>query len=496
MKQRKYGILFSYSDLISHIIIGILITPFMINYLGKQQYGLYALAMSIAGYLLIMDFGISSGIVRFLSKYKAQKDEKSQENFLSIILILYLLISILIIVISLILKMNLPLIFERSLSANEIDTLSLIFYILILNLIFSMFSNAFSGILKSCEKFPYIHISNTIRRIIRVSLIILCLSLGYGIITIILIEAITNILHTMINTFYVLFILKIKIKLHRIKNKEIRSIFRYSFFIFLIAIADAVYWKIDNIILGIMTDTETVAIYSIGSRICHYFMRFCMVITGVLFPKIVRITEENASPRILSNILLEIGRIQTYIVFLLASGFVLFGRNFIELWVGIDFEMAYYTGIIIMIPLSVFMIQALAIHILKAKDRHYFHSITLFIISVLNIMLTIILVKYTGMIGAAIGTGISILTGNILILNIYYHRALSLDIPGFYKNITGGIIAPLSLIIIPGYVLSLLRTSTWFIFFLQLSIYTILYIILCFFIMNPREKKLFFHFFY
>jgi O-antigen/teichoic acid export membrane protein len=44
--------------------------PLALHYLGKEQFGLWALAQQITGYLILLDLGVSSAVSRFIADCK------------------------------------------------------------------------------------------------------------------------------------------------------------------------------------------------------------------------------------------------------------------------------------------------------------------------------------------------------------------------------------------------------------------------------------------
>ena len=94
MSQLKKGAILSYGNILLTNIIGLVITPFMIKALGDSEYGLYTLIGSLVTYFSLMDFGLNNTIIRFVAKYRAEKDKKGEENFLVSILLIYLVISL------------------------------------------------------------------------------------------------------------------------------------------------------------------------------------------------------------------------------------------------------------------------------------------------------------------------------------------------------------------------------------------------------------------
>jgi O-antigen/teichoic acid export membrane protein len=137
----------------------------------------------------------------------------------------------------------------------------------------------------------------------------------------------------------------------------------------------------------------------------------------------------------LSEIFTRMGRVQYVVMAYILSGFILFGQAFINLWAGKNYNDAYYFVLLVMIPITVPLIQNVGIAILQAKNRQGFRSVVYVAIAILNITASIPLAKMYGGFGCALATGVSLLLGNVIIMNIYYHKRIGLNIPLFWKNI-------------------------------------------------------------
>jgi len=57
--------------------------PLALHYLGKEQFGLWALAQQIAGYLMLLDLGVSSAVSRFIAD---RKDEVNSSSYASLMI--------------------------------------------------------------------------------------------------------------------------------------------------------------------------------------------------------------------------------------------------------------------------------------------------------------------------------------------------------------------------------------------------------------------------
>lgn len=83
MSQLKKGAILNYITIFLTNIIGLLMTPFILNHLGKSEYGIYITIGALVGTISLLDFGLNNTVVRFVAKYKAEKDRIGLENFLA-----------------------------------------------------------------------------------------------------------------------------------------------------------------------------------------------------------------------------------------------------------------------------------------------------------------------------------------------------------------------------------------------------------------------------
>jgi O-antigen/teichoic acid export membrane protein len=88
-----------------------------------------------------------------------------------------------------------------------------------------------------------------------------------------------------------------------------------------------------------------------------------------------------------------------------------------------------------MVPSIISLSQNTGISILQAQNKIRFRSISYLFIALFNIVVSLAMVeKYAG-IGCAIGTSLGTILGPIILMNIYYHKVIHLDILGYWKNV-------------------------------------------------------------
>ncbi len=126
---------------------------------------------------------------------------------------------------------------------------------------------------------------------------------------------------------------------------------------------------------------------------------------------------------------------QFILLSLIITGLIFFGLGFIQLWAGDDYHESYGIALMLIVPVTLPLLQNLGIEIQRAKNMHKFRSWVYLFIAVANVAISIPLVKLYGGIGAAAGTAIALVIGNVFIMNWYYHKKVGLDIKLFVKEI-------------------------------------------------------------
>ena len=105
---------------------------------------------------------------------------------------------------------------------------------------------------------------------------------------------------------------------------------------------------------------------------------------------------------------------------LIWSVFLVNGQEFINLWAGNDNKQAYFVAIILMTAYTLAISQAIGTQILWAMNEHREQAYLKITIVLLNILLTILLIKWNPLIGATLGTFISLMLGDVGVMNYIF----------------------------------------------------------------------------
>lgn len=491
VNQKKIGVILSYIVIGLNMLVGIIYTPFLTRMLGQSEYGLYSIVHSVISYLTVMDMGFGNAIIIYTARYINQGDKEKQDKLHGMFLVIYFIIGIIATFFGLILYFNVNLLFGNSMTTAEIAKAKIMMLILTFNLAVTFPLSIFGNIIVAHEKFIISKILKIIQIVMQPMLMIPLLFMGFKAISMVVVMTIVNIFCLLLNAIIAIKKLNVKIKFQGFDFKLLKEIFAYSFFVFLNQVIDKVNWSLDQFILGSILGTVATAVYAIASQLNNMYMNFSIAISGVLLPQVTKMEDNKASNEEFTEIFIKTGRLQYILLALIITGFVLFGQVFINWWAGAGYENSYYIACILMIPLTIPLIQNIGLSILQAKNLHKHRTIIFSFIAILNIAVSIPLTKLYGGIGAAIGTSLALILGQGIILNIYYHKKVGINIIKFWENILKMSI-PVAITVIIGIGINkILTSSSIIILFLKIVLYTILYGIFMWILgMNEYEKSI------
>ena len=489
--QRKAGVLLSYMGEVVKILVNLIYTPIMLRLLGQSEYGLYQLVYSVVSYLSLLSLGFGSSYLRFYSRYKAQKDEDGVAKLNGMFMIIFCLISLICVGCGIVMLANIRSIFGTGLTENEYVTARILMGLLIMNLALTFPNSVFNCVITANEKFLFQKLLILLQNIFSPFLTLPLLLMGYGSVGMVLVTTFLTLVVLISNMLFCFKKLHIRFCLKKIQISLLKELWIFTFFIFLNQIIDQINWSVDKFLLGRLSGTIAVAVYGVGSQINTLYLQFSTSISNVFVPKVNRVVAETNDNVLLTDIFTKVGRIQFIVLGLILSGFIFFGYPFIKMWAGNEYKDAYVVAILLIAPVTVPLIQNLGIEIQRAKNMHKARAIVYLFIAIANIFISIPLIRMCGPTGAALGTTISLVAGNIIFMNWYYHVRMGLNMSHFWREIANfipALIVPCMVGIIIAKFADITNVISLGVFAI---VYTAVYGISIYFLgMNDSEKKL------
>jgi hypothetical protein len=120
-----------------------------------------------------------------------------------------------------------------------------------------------------------------------------------------------------------------------------------------------------------------------------------------------------------------------------------------------------------------------------------FRSLLYVGISLVSLVASLPLTKHYGVIGCATTTALALFIGHVLIMNIYYHKKININMIAFWKEIIKMSIAPILFSTLCFFAIKQININQWTQWLISVCIFSILYCLIFWLTsMNRYEKDL------
>jgi O-antigen/teichoic acid export membrane protein len=188
--------------------------------------------------------------------------------------------------------------------------------------------------------------------------------------------------------------------------------------------------RTDIIMLGAMKGSESVGLYVVVNRGVQLIIFSQMAVNTVLAPTIASLYAEGKREK-LQRIVTKCSQGVLAISLLVTAALIIFGKWFLGIF-GSDFSQAYTALVILSIANLINAGSGSVGFLLSMTEHERFLAITIATTAALNVLLNFLLIPIWGINGAAVATGISMITRNIMNL-IWVRLRLGVNSTAFGK---------------------------------------------------------------
>jgi len=453
------NVLTTYASVVISLLITFFFTPYLISMLGKVEYGIWTLMFSIVAYMELADLGMRQSLVRSISKYLATKDWPQLNQVFSSSVVIYFFIGMIIEIATL----AVTFFFLESFQIPEglMSVAKGCLLVLGTNQAVSFMVIPFSS-LGPFHRFDINVYFSLPTRIVQTVGVIVLLEYGLGLIEMAFLVLAMSLLsrfglHLARRKLYP----QVRFSFKDINREKAGELVNYAMWSFLIVAMLMVIYQTDNIIIGRFISMEAVSVFSIGAALISQLRSIIYNISVPLVPTISHFEAENQFDRIVS----VYDRSTNYLYFLaglLTVCTFAFGGPFILLWVGDGFTESITVLFIMIVPAAINFPQLIANSVLYGISRHKITFWVLMAEAVSNIALSLILVRYWGIIGVAVGTAVPQFIIYTIVYPIVFYRELKTPVSRFYKTASRSLLYSAVICVPAAWIIyQLLKPETW-----------------------------------
>ncbi len=425
-KRLAINVLMNWVAVAVGMVVPFFLTPFVLHHLGNVGYGIWILAVSTVSYLIILDMGLRSAVIRFVSKAEAQQRPEDATSAVGAALWLRTLISLGVAALSLVLAAVFPTLFKIPPEMRHAGQVTVL--MCALGFAITLVSGVFGAVLSAIHRFDLLSGISAMQTLARAGGVVLILKSGHGLIALAYWEITIITLGALVTvaTAWKLFP-PCRVRFARPDMAVLKMIWSYSFTTFVLIIATQIILNSDNVVVGAFLSVGMVAFYSIGGSLMNYSGQVVSAVSTTFTPMASNLDATGERDN-LQRLLLRGTQALLGIGLPISLALALRGKTFIGLWMGPQYSHISGTVLQILIISQFFgMADGTASNVMMAIDRHKPVARWAVFEAALNFTLSIVLVKTVGIYGVAWGTTIAMAFCHMAFYPRYVRKVL--DIP-------------------------------------------------------------------
>lgn len=397
------NVLFNWLGTIANMAVGFFLAPFIVHRLGNVAYGVWVIAIATIGYLSLLDLGMQSSVLRFVSKGHTRGDHNASSDAISAALWVRLQISALVLLLSGVLAVVFPFVFKvpAELAGDARKAILLIG----LTTAITMSVGVVGGVLSALNRYDLQNYVGLAQTAVRVVGIVFVLRSGHGIVAI----AVCGLASVIVGNLILVYIARrlypeLRVQLKRPKRETLRQIWSYSAYAFLTTIAVQLVYQTDNLVVGAFVSASAVTFYAIANSLCSYASQVVGSM-GQTFVPAASTYEAAGDGASLLRLYKDGTRAIIMVSLPILITLVVRGPSFIGLWMGQQYSHVSGTVLIILASALFFSFaNRTAASIAFGIEKHKTMAIWSIGEGIANLTLSVILVHWYGIYGVAIGT--------------------------------------------------------------------------------------------
>jgi len=410
-----------YSAIAINIIIFAFLTPYMLDTLGSEQYGIWQLVSNISMFFSMGSLGLSSAF--YIEFARSKDDNEKSLKLINTVFFTYLMVGLISFIAYIFLLIN----FNRFfiINANYVMQAKFAFT-------FSYFAFLVIFIFGFLDLIIFLHNKITTRNIVEIFKIcanglgsIVLIALGFDIVAIAFLSLLTTILQIVFYYFKAIKLQTFHLSFLYFDFEYLKKLYKSGFYFFIYSVSALIIFNTDNIIISHFMGAEYVSLYAIIFRFVTISEKFIFVITSVKMPKVSQFIAQLKYSSVL-DMYKKAWLVTLALSILVALVMSVFGLDILHLWLGDKYK--FDIGLIWIFSILV------VIHSLSNVTGWFLGSLNLIknqsLISAVevfsNLILSVILYQKYGLRGIALGTLISHIVVGSWYPGIYLLKQLKL----------------------------------------------------------------------
>ena len=406
-----------YLSIVVEMVIGLLLLPFNLKYLGEANYGLWVLLGSVTMHVSLLELGNGSAMVKFVAQYRALKDGRAINEIASSMFVVFGVLGVAAYALLAAVALNLEHLF--TLSAGQAVLGRWILLIIGIHVTANFPFSVYGGVTGGFQRYD---INNRVAVVTTIvaALVNVAVVLAGG--TLIVLVAATTAVRVAAYFVYAANAHRVfpdlEVRPSLFTMTRVREVMGFSAYTTGIDWANKLNYQLDQVIIGAFLGPIAVAAWAPAERIVSGIQRLTNQMNGVLFPLMVDSDASRMRTR-LQQILIEGTRLSLAAVLPVSAAVFVLADPLVRVWLGTkadDLAGAVPVLQILTVAVAIRVGNATGTTLLKGTGKHRMLAVVNLATGVVNVGLSAALIGPFGLPGVAYGTLVPIAVAAVIVL--------------------------------------------------------------------------------
>ncbi len=450
IRNTKFNILGSFWG----ILVSLFLAPYIIGHLGIERFGIWALVMVLTGYFGLLDFGIGTSFIKYISEFYTKKDYEKINQVVNTGIIFYSIFAILIITLAFFIINSLLNLFN--IPPELYSETRFVFLLGIIIFAISSALSAFGAIQGGLQRMD---ITNKIAIAVSIPMIIgtiFFLESGYGLPGLIVNSAIILVITITINIIIAFKLLpELRFNPFLFTREMLKKLFNFGYKLQISRFAQLISFQTDKFLIAYFLSIGLVTFYQLGSSITQKMRGLPLLLVSAFVPATSEI-EAKREKDLLNKLYLRGSKYLILVSTPLLFFLIISAQLIMLAWMGEGFEKAALVIQVLAVGYFANLVSGAASSIAVGVARTELDMKYGIFLAILNLFLSIILIIKIGFIGAVIGTTISLTIASVFFMKMF-HNYLGTPLSSFIQLLYKPMIA----CAIPALIILFLNYEFW-----------------------------------
>ncbi len=421
----------SYGRDIVDTVAFLVLIPFIIKTLGKEIFGLWSLIWAFLAIFELADLGSAASVVKYVADARGKRDTEQLKKIVCTLFWSYVVQGAIVMI-----GIGLSLLFFNKvfqIPPDEERTAHAVLLILGIRCAVYLPLGMFRGVLVGFQKMAIANAYKVVASLIYLVSVLLLLTWTPDVRGLAVVNTVTGLLPMLAMMVHCRFLIPgFSLSPRYFDRSLVVKLSSFSLYFSLVQVAGMIATRSDAMVIKLFLPLETVGIYSIGMRLSEKANLFCSHLTRALTPVFAELHGAGEQANIRAAHYLGTKLTVAFATPLLA-GLALLAEPLIVTWTGPDFLSAVPVCRWLVAAAMVGLVHGNTVNVLSMGGHHRHVALSIFAGQILNLLLSLILIRPWGIVGVSVATFISAVPTYVFLIEMFAGRVQGRSLWHFYR---------------------------------------------------------------